>query len=653
MEEATPPSPPLADRVGLRASEDKAAGLRIAIPAALLAFALAARLAMLFTLEGKPFVAEPILDSKAYDDWGREIAERSFWGDRAFYQDPLYPYGLGVFYRTFGRRLVAVKVLQALLGVLGLWFLFEASRRAAGTAAAVATLGIAVLYRTTAFYDVVLLKEFLGPFFLEAAFLAGVLALQQGRWWWWLLTGLAVGLAALVRGNLIVLAPALAVAFLLMKERRGAGLVLAGAAVAILPCTIRNAAVAREFVVTTTQLGPNLYTGNNPDNWTGRYVPPPFVRAGTPEFEEQDFRREAERRRVGATLSAGAVSAYWRGEALAAMRAWPWQFAGATFRRTMLLTNDWEVPDNFNIAFMRRFSWALDLPWLTFGIVWPLAAAGLYLTWIERSKHVLAYVLLGGALAPVAFFFVFDRYRLPAVPILFFFAGYAAVKLYEMRRWKMRRVPAAAVIVAIAALVHANLPASVYGVGDTGFRSQHRNLAKWHVDHGSPMQAAREMERFFQLWPEGKQHRESATFAAECWLAAGRVPDALPLHLGVNDHAGAARCYLKLRDPASAATQFALAIAASPGDVDLRLEHAAAQSAAGQKLEALDGLARAAEAFPAEPGPHLGRARIYRNLSMWREAAAAAGEAIKRAPRRLGEAEEIREEARKKMSHKP
>ncbi|MBI2930893.1 MAG: glycosyltransferase family 39 protein [Planctomycetes bacterium] len=618
--------------------------------AALLLLALTVRLAFLFTLEGKPFVAEPILDGAVADAWGQEIATRSFWGDRAFYQDPLYPYGLGIFNAIFGRHLLAVKILQVLIGVLGLAFLFEAARRIAGYAAAVATLAVAALYRTTAFYDVVLLKDFLGPFFIEAALLAGVLAVQRDRWGWWLLTGLSVGLAALVRGNLLLLAPLLAGSFWWMRQRRGAGLVLAGAALAIAPCTIRNAIVTKEFILTTAQLGPNLYIGNNPENWTGRYRAPSFMTAGSPEFEEREFRREAERRRGAVRLSAGQVSAYWRGEALESIRSQPWHFLLATFRRVMLLFNDWEVPDDFNVSFMRRFSWALALPWMTFGLVlWPLAAAGLYFSWIERRKHVLGYVLLAGALVPVAFFFVVDRYRLPGIPLLFFFAGYGIVRGAETLRWGMKRVPKTAAAIAAAALVQANLPASIYGVGDTSFFAQRYNLARWHERHGEPMSAALEMERAFELRPEVRDDPRMAVFAAGCYLEAGRVPEALPLYLRVRDHAGAARCYVKLGEPNRAVALFTKAMAESPPEVGLRLELAEALMKVGRIPEALGLLSRAAGDFPGDPGPPLGQARIYRQTHLWREAAAAAEEAMRRAPRGLPEAEAILREARAQL----
>lgn len=623
--------------------------MKFAIPViALLALALALRLALLFSLEGKPLVSEPILDSAAYDSWAQDIATRSFWGDRVFYQDPLYPYGLGIFYKIFGRHLLAIKILQALLGVAGLAMLFEAARRMAGYSVAVATLAVAAVYRTTAFYDVVLLKEFLGPFFLEAALLTAVLAVQEKRWWWWFLTGLSIGLASLVRGNLLILAPVLAVAFFFMRERRGAGLVLAGALVAILPCTIRNAVVGREFVLTTAQAGQNLYIGNNAENWTGRYRTTKFMPQGAPEFEEADFRREAERRTGVKAMSAGAVSSFWRGEALDAIREQPWHFLGATWRRAMMLSNDWEAPDNFNITFLKRFSTVLALPWMTFGLVlWPLAAAGLYLSWIERRKHVLPYVMLAGALVPIAFFFVFDRYRLPAIPILCFFAGYAIVKIAETIKWKMRRVPVIAGGVAVAFLIHANLPIRIYGVGRVDFFTQHYMLGGWYGERGDFVRAANESDNAFQLRPEARQDPRLATVVAPWYEKAGRTPEALPLFTVAQDHAGLARCYGALRNYALAAEHFAVAVTVEPDNLDLQLSFADALSRSGRRYEAIDSLATTAKRFPDDARPWLARARIYRDIAMWREAVQSADEALRRDPL-LAEARAIREEALQK-----
>ncbi|MBV8880824.1 MAG: glycosyltransferase family 39 protein, partial [Planctomycetaceae bacterium] len=354
---------------------------RVAL-AAVLAAAFLVRLLLILSLRGQPYFDTPVVDSAAYDKWGWEIATRSFWGDRAFYQDPLYPYGLGLFYKLFGRDFLWVRIVQALIGTAGLWMLFEAVRRFLDYPTAMVALVLGALYKTFVFYDAALLKEFLGVVAVEAALLAWSL----DKAWKWAAFGAALGVGALVRANLLALVLLTALLLLIQKQRKSAGLVLAGALACIAPVTIRNAVVAHDFVLTTSQFGPNLYTGNNPENTTGRYRPPSFLEAGGPEFEEIGFRKEAERLQ-GRPLRASEVDAFWRGRALEYIAANPGTFVGVTFRRLLMLTNTFEVPDNYNIPFMARFSWVLRAPLFTFGLfVAPLAAAGMLLGWPERRR---------------------------------------------------------------------------------------------------------------------------------------------------------------------------------------------------------------------------------------------------------------------------
>src|SRR5262249_33998938 len=129
--------------------------------------------------------------------------------------------------------------------------------------------------------------------------------------WWLFAGGFLLGLTALMRENILVAAPLFflwAVWPRAGADERGAptaggglrasliaGAVLfAGTLLPILPATIRNAVVAKEFVLITSLGGENFYTGNN-DVASGRYTPPPFVRPD-PQYEHEDFRREAAKR---------------------------------------------------------------------------------------------------------------------------------------------------------------------------------------------------------------------------------------------------------------------------------------------------------------------------------------------------------------------
>ncbi len=590
--------------------------------ALLLALALTYRLCILFSLQGDPFVATPILDSAAYDSWGMEIATKSFWGDRVFYQDPLYPYMLGIFYKLFGHHLAAVKVIQALVATVGLWMLFEAGRRTMGYAAALGALALAALYQTTAFYDVMLLKEFLGPFFIEAALLC---AAMNGRWWAG--AGLSLGLAALVRGNLLAVIPLVIILLCARKEWRSAGLVAAGAAFAILPCAIRNYAVSRELVLTTAQGGQNFYIGNNETNWTGRYVPPPFMRP-SPLYEESDFRTEAQRR-SGRPLTSAQASSSWWGEAFGAIGKEPGSFAAATGRRTMLLLNAVEVPDNFSIPFMRRYSWALFLPPMGFGLILaPLAAGGIYLAWIERKKHALLFVVLAGTLVPLAFFFVFDRYRLPVLPALWLFGGYGMARYVELRSKGFVAINRTAVAVAAAMLVIAHLP-----IVSVDFAVPWRNLAKYHLDRNETASAVEAAQHMLDAKPELWKDVTSVALMAACYEGAGKRGDALAAWKrsaeatqAVEAWGNVGRLYASMGDWAKAVDAYAKALPL------YRVERAEAMAKQNQLWEAVEALKIAVQEQRGSVKPVLALARTYFSMGMWRESHDWAGKAVEMEP---------------------
>ena len=142
---------------------------RLGLAAALLA-ALALRVGLTLSLREAPYFHDPIVDGAAYDRWAAEIANEVFWGTKVFYQDPLYPYLLGIFYKIFGRDFLWVRILQAAIGTAGLGMLFEAVRRLLGYRTAIITLFFAAFYKTFLFYDTSLLKEF--PSLSEVEFAA-------------------------------------------------------------------------------------------------------------------------------------------------------------------------------------------------------------------------------------------------------------------------------------------------------------------------------------------------------------------------------------------------------------------------------------------------------------------------------------------------
>src|SRR5206468_1429717 len=174
-------------------------------------------------------------------------------------------------------------------------------------------------------------------------------------------------------------------------------------------------------VLTTSQAGQNFFIGNNPDNLTGMYRAPEFVRAD-PKFEEVDFAREAERA-VGRQLKPSEVSHYWFNRARMFITARPADFFRVLRQKAALFWNEYEIPDNLDIYFFNRYSSLMRL-WLpAFGTVAPLGVLGMVLCIREWRRIWPLYLFVLGYFVSVILFYVFSRYRLPVVPFLMVFAA--------------------------------------------------------------------------------------------------------------------------------------------------------------------------------------------------------------------------------------
>ncbi len=212
---------------------------------------------------------------------------------------PGYPAFLALIYGIAGPEAAPVRLVQALLGALTCIPIYLIARRLGGWAAAVlAGLGVALhpilIYMTGWVYSetLFLLLAWTGIWLV-------VRAVEAGSYPTALSSGLLLGLATLVRPE-IVLLPAfvLFVSILLRSPGRNLRILvvtqLALLAV-VLPWTARNVLIHKKPVLLTTNTGAVFYGGNNANANGGFYLDVPFV---LPGYSEADSNVELTRRAV-------------------------------------------------------------------------------------------------------------------------------------------------------------------------------------------------------------------------------------------------------------------------------------------------------------------------------------------------------------------
>ncbi|MEO7132754.1 MAG: tetratricopeptide repeat protein [Vicinamibacterales bacterium] len=383
--------------------------------------ALSVRLIHIWQLKASPFFDTLLGDANGYDLWAQRLAAGDWVGSEVFYQAPLYPYFLGVVYALFGRDLLIVRIVQALIGSASCVLLGLAGARLFSRHVGLAAgLGLA-LWAPAIFFDAVLQKSVLDMFLmcLTLWLISGIWDQGSG-----IGVGIALGAAmaalSLTRENGLLLV-AVVLFWMMWKSKRSALAFSVGLALIFTPVVIRNYAIDGGFYLTTSQFGSNFYIGNNP-NADGTYASIRFGR-GSPEFERVDA-TEVAQQAVGRTLSPAEVSSFWAGRAFDFITSQPGQWLRLVGRKVLLLVNRAEMIDTESQESHAEFSTVLwVLGWIGhFGLLVPLAAFGMLATWPDRRRLWLVYALMLTYAVSVVMFFVFARYRYPLVPFLLLFA---------------------------------------------------------------------------------------------------------------------------------------------------------------------------------------------------------------------------------------
>jgi 4-amino-4-deoxy-L-arabinose transferase-like glycosyltransferase len=448
-----------------------------------------------------PFFALPSVDERMYHEWAKAIVAGDGLGDAVFLNGPLYPYFLAGVYALFGPSLAVVKAVQCVLGAAACGLLWALARRLFDVRVALlAATGLAI-DGMAIFYAGALLVANLQLLLAIAILLAVVDAIRAPRARRWLAAGACVGLSAIARPNVLLFAALLLawIPFALRALPATRRLYLsvtfaAGVTLLVLPVTLHNVLVGKDFVLVSHAGGLNLFLGNNPDANGAFRVPRIFPRSAADDPWEQRalFESYAERA-SGHALTPSQVSDFWRDAALEYVRTQPAAWLRLELRKLALAVNAFEAWNIRSYTLTRDSSRVLHLPLLSFGALAPLAMLGLALSARQWRRLFPLYAMLLTVLATLLIFFVLARYRMPAVPVLLIFAAAALVAIADaLRAGRWRRVALCTLTLAAAAvLVHRPLLREDLSMAYYNLGNRYRELEQWPAAIGAYRESLR------------------------------------------------------------------------------------------------------------------------------------------------------------------
>lgn len=435
--------------------------------APVLVFILAFAIRLLYLVQSRhtdPMFAHPILDSLIHHAWAMSIAAGDWLGTESFFRAPFYPYFLGLIYTIFGVNFVVPRLIQIFIGALNCVLTLKVGETIFDRKIGRISGLVAAFYPLFIYFDNELLIPTVLTFLMLAAFYMTLKYARQhaakGKWY---VTGVVWGLAAITRPNILlflVFLPFWLKRKLTKNFLSPVAFGILGVLTVVLPVTVRNYAVSREFVLIAWQGGVNFYIGNNPLSDGKTAIVPGTRKSWIGGFE--DARRIAEES-SGGKLKNSEVDRFWMNKGLEFIANEPGKALALFLKKGYMFWGGYEIPNNRDLYFFTRPTFLKFIFFKTgflqfpFGVLVPLAAAGIYLARKRKKDISLALLLIGVYFLSFLLFFICARYRVPITPLLIVLASFGIVDAAASVRKRESILYAALIFTGTLILFNANI----------------------------------------------------------------------------------------------------------------------------------------------------------------------------------------------------
>ncbi len=465
---------------------------------AIFLLALALRIIYLLQIKTNPHFFSPTMDPLYHDVWAQNIAGGNWIGGKVFFRAPFYAYFLAIVYKIFGHSYIIPRVIQHLIGSFCCVLVYFLTKRLFSRTVAIVSGFMAATYGMLLYFEGELLLDSFLVFFDLLLILFLVKARDNPKFSTWFICGIILGFSAITRPNVLVFIPFvwLWIYLIFRKEKAfktiltySASLVLGGILV-ISPVTLRNLIAAGDLVLISSQGGINFYIGNN-KNADG--VSAIFYKE---DWQYRDFQLMAEKE-SGRTLKASKISNFYYRKGIDFYLTDPGQALKLLVKKLYLFWNRFELSNNQDIYFFRRYSSLMRILPLGFWLVGPLGLVGMILSVAaggrakrfdsegiadQKRRVLLPILFVFSYMLTVVMFFVPARFRLPIIPFLIIFSGFSIVWLIKKALEKNASALRLFLLLLVPLLFFTNSNAYHLHVGD--FSQAHFSLGNVYLKQG-------------------------------------------------------------------------------------------------------------------------------------------------------------------------
>jgi tetratricopeptide (TPR) repeat protein len=373
-----------------------------------------------------PYYSIASMDSAVYVNWAQLINQEGWLGTEIFYRAPFYPYLLSIIFWFAPNNLLAVYIMQLVMGICSVIFIYSIGKRIYCERAGLIAAGFSLVYSPLTFFETKILPTITGIFLGLLSIYLLTRAEQEKKWYYWMGGAATLGVAALCRPNYLLMIPLLIFGILVVNRRRLRATPVPILILILLPSvtigtvTLRNYVIGKDFVLISANAGITFAQGNNP--WARGSIAVIPGLSGEVTNQRHEETQIAERV-TGRKLKPSEVNTFWFKWGLTFIQKKPLEYLRLLLYKTAILFNNHELGSNYLLDVDKEVTPWLRLAFLPFGFIMAWAVIGFARIFLERPAALALIAAFMGSFLTAMIFYVNSRYRMALLPPAIIMAG--------------------------------------------------------------------------------------------------------------------------------------------------------------------------------------------------------------------------------------